>query len=159
MTKYIIGLGLVIALGVLFAAGGSQSGKRATEVIPVVSAPLVVVEEPFDFGDIDIFGGTVTTTFTLQNNGTEDVSIVAAVTSCACTEGEIDDLQFGMHESTGAQVVVPAGGTKELVATFDPLAHGPNGTGRVTRELYLSTNSTVTPEVKAVFTGNVVKYE
>ena len=36
--------------------------------------------------------------------------------------------------------------------------HGPNGTGRIKRELTLQTNSTITPEIKATFTANVVKH-
>ena len=61
-----------------------------------------------------------------------------------------------MHESSGATVIIPAGGEKILKATFDPLAHGPEGVGAAKRELLLKTNSTETPQIKIVFTVNVI---
>ena len=89
--------------------------------------------------------------------GTEDVTILSGVTSCMCTEGEIDNLRFGMHESSGTTIVIPAGGEKILKATFDPLAHGPEGVGAIKRDVVLKTNSTETPQIKVVFAANVVK--
>ena len=44
----------------------------------------------------------------------------------------------------------------QLIATFDPLAHGPNGTGPIMRVIIIKTNSVKTPEVKFIFQGNVI---
>jgi len=74
-----------------------------------------------------------------------------------CTEGKIDNFTFGMHGQSGGTVVIPAGESKVLTAIYDPLAHGPEGTGPITRELALKTNSTITPEVVVRFSGNVIK--
>jgi hypothetical protein len=154
MNKYILGT-IILATVLIFVSYGI-SGNGTSNVPEVVSA-VTAVESAYDFGEIDIFGGKVSTTYTLKNEGTEDINILSAVTSCMCTEGQIDDLVFGMHESPGKTVIVPAGGEKILKATFDPLAHGPNGTGKITRELMLKTNSSKTPEIKVTLTGNVVK--
>ena len=154
MNKYLLGIGLLVILLILASIGFSKTDKN-TQVASLVS----VVGDAHDFGEIDIFGGKVQTTYTLQNEGIEDVSIISAATSCACTEGAIGDLTFGMHGSSGKIVVIPAGEEKVLTATFDPLAHGPNGTGKIKRELMLKTNSTVTPEIKVTFSGNVIKDE
>jgi len=156
MNKYVIGV--VILVGVLILASYGFSNTGNTSASEVASA-ITVVEPPYDFGDIDIFGGKVSTTYTLKNEGTEDVSILSAVTSCICTEGEIGGLVFGMHESSGKTVTIPAGEEKVLTATFDPLAHGPEGTGPIKRELLLKTNSSMTPEVKVTLEAVVIKNE
>jgi len=157
MNKYIIGVLVVALAGIVFYYGVIADNKTK-EKEPIVSVVTANVTS-HDFGDIDILGGNVETTYTLKNEGEQDVSIISAITSCMCTEGVIDDLRFGMHGSTGGIVVVPAGGEKILTAIFDPLAHGPEGTGKITRELLIKTDSVKTPEIKVKFTGNVVKNE
>ena len=124
-----------------------------------IEVASVVIAEPvsYDFGSIDIFGGKVTTLYTLKNTGAEDVTILSGVTSCMCTEGQIDDLTFGMHESSGTTITIPAGGEKILKAIYDPLAHGPEGVGAIKRDIVLKTNSTETPQIKIVFSANVIK--
>ncbi len=156
-NKYIIGILILTAfLAVAFFFAPMPSGKKATQKSEVASV-VIATPSSYDFGDIDIFGGKVTTVYTLKNIGTEDVTILSGVTSCMCTEGEIDNLRFGMHESSGTTIVIPAGGEKALRATFDPLAHGPEGVGAVKREVTLKTNSTETPQIKVVFSANVIK--
>lgn len=156
MNKYIIGAA-VLAVAVIFFSY-SYSGKSDSDsAVADVSSVVSVVEQPYDFGDIDIFGGKVSTVYTLKNEGTEDVTIISAKTSCMCTEGEIAGFSFGMHGSDVKSVVIPAGGTEVVTAVYDPLAHGPNGTGKVTRELMLKTNSIETPEVRLRFSANVIK--
>lgn len=159
MNKYIIG---VIALAVVLL-GYSMISSNQDGVEAITSetsgAKIVVLEQPYDFGDIDIFAGKVDTTYTLKNEGTEDVTITKAGTSCMCTEGEIAGLTFGMHGSEVKSVVIPAGGEEKVKAIYDPLAHGPSGTGPVTRTLILETNSSETPQIELRFSGNVVKDE
>jgi hypothetical protein len=159
MNKYIIG---VIVLGVILLGYGMiSSGQKSTDTSAVTSemsgAKIAVREQAYDFGDIDIFAGKVDTTYTLKNEGTEDVIITKAGTSCMCTEGEIAGLTFGMHGSDVQSVVIPAGGEEKVKAIYDPLAHGPSGTGPVTRTLTLETNSTDTPQIELRFSANVVK--
>ncbi len=154
MSKYITGVAILLVLLVLFSF--NVSDDKISGLVEVASA-ITIIESSHDFGDINIFDGKVSTTYILENNGTEDVVILSGVTSCMCTEGEIDGLEFGMHESSGKTVVVPAGKKKILTTTFDPLAHGPNGVGKIKREVLLKTNSTETPEVRVVFVANVIK--
>ncbi len=156
MNKYLIGIAI---LAVIFAlATYSSVDSKKAEILEVSSA-VVAIESSHDFGDIDIFDGKVSTTYLLKNNGVEDVNILSAATSCMCTEGEIGALRFDMHGSSGETVVIPAGGEEILKATFDPLAHGPNGVGKIKRELFIKTNSTTTPEIKVTFSANVIKNE
>tara|TARA_B100000609_G_C16887338_1_gene267901 strand:- start:327 stop:563 length:237 start_codon:yes stop_codon:yes gene_type:complete len=76
-----------------------------------------------------------------------------------CTEGVIAGLTFGMHGSDVKSVTIPAGGEEKVKAIYDPLAHGPSGTGPVTRMLMLETNSSETPKIELRFSANVVKNE
>lgn len=158
MNKFII-VAILVSVGLVFGVSYFSGSDDAIATPANVPSAISVSASPYNFGDIDIFGGKVSTTYTLKNEGTEAVTITNAVTSCMCTEGEIAGLTFGMHDSEVKSVVIPAGGEEVVTATFDPLAHGPNGTGPVTRELMLKTNSANTPEVKLRFSANVIKAE
>jgi len=161
MNKYIIGVivGTLVLIGALLIFS-NQDGE-GVKVSPIVSSTskIVVIEQPYDFGDIDIFAGKVDTTYTLKNEGAEDVTITKASTSCMCTEGEIAGLTFGMHGSDVKSFVIPAGGEEIVKAIYDPLAHGPMGTGPVSRVLMLETNSSITPKIELRFSANVIKNE
>jgi hypothetical protein len=159
MNKYLIGV-IVIAVALLgYSAFSSNQDNVEAVTSETSNAKIVVLEEPYDFGDIDIFAGKVDTTYTLKNEGTENVTITKAGTSCMCTEGEIAGLTFGMHGSDVKSVVIPAGGEEKVKAIYDPLAHGPSGTGSVTRTLMIETNSSETPQIELRFSANVVKNE
>lgn len=146
-------MAVVLMVGAVYLA---ERGE-AVDVAPEVAASVIALEPPYDFGDIDIFGGKVSTKYTLKNEGSEPVTITDASTSCMCTEGEIAGHTFGMHGSDVTSVTIPAGGEEVVKATFDPLAHGPEGTGPITRELMLKTNSKTTPVIRLKFSGNVIK--
>ncbi|MAZ40848.1 hypothetical protein CL654_01925 [bacterium] len=152
-------LGLIALVAIVLVVWGSPGNSTENNIKTTSASEITVVNPLYDFGEIDILGGKVSTEYVLKNEGAEDVEIVSAVTSCVCTEGEIGGLRFGMHESRGGNVVIPAGNEKILTAIYDPLAHGPNGVGPVKRELFLKTNSTATPDIKVQFTANVIKQE
>lgn len=156
MNKYIVG-STVVVIAVVALFYGLNIGEEKLDLNAQVASAVTVENLSHDFGDIDILGGKVSTTYTLKNEGTEDVYITSAITSCMCTEGKIGELQFGMHGSNDKIVVIPAGGEEILTAIYDPLAHGPEGTGAVTRELSLQTNSTITPKILVKFSANVIK--
>ena len=89
MNKYLIGV-IVLAVALLgYSAFSSNQDNTEAMVSETSGAKIAVLEEPYDFGDIDIFAGKVDTTYTLKNEGTEDVTITKAGTSCMCTEGII----------------------------------------------------------------------
>lgn len=155
MSKYIIGAS-IITVGVIFYFGFASNEGTSVDSSRIVSA-ITVDRTSHDFGDIDIFGGKVSTTYTLKNTGEQSVRITSAVTSCMCTEGEIEGMRFGMHNNSSQAVIIPAGKESVLTAIFDPLAHGPDGTGRVTRQLMLETDSSITPKIQVRFSANVTK--
>ena len=155
MNKYtvIIIIFLIAIVGSVVIISDGKDLESNKQIASVIS----VDRESYDFGEIDIFGGKVEATYTLKNEGEQDVTIKSAITSCMCTEGKIGNMKFGMHSATGGYVTIPAGEQEVLTGIYDPLAHGPNGTGKITRELTLMTNSIVTPEITVKLIANVVK--
>lgn len=156
MNKYILGIvGIIVITFLAFAINisNNKKEKRNKQVASVVTTDKTI----YDFGDIDIFGGKVSVEYVIKNEGNEDVEIVSAITSCMCTTGEIGDMKFGMHGVSGSRVKIPAGDEEVLTAIYDPLAHGPEGTGKITREITLMTNSVETPEITVRLTANVIK--
>jgi len=121
------------------------------------SSTLSSAEKIFDFGEIDIYGGTVETEFPLTNEGSDDIIITSGTTSCGCTDGEIGGISFGMHEKMSEKFTIPAGETKNLKVIYDPMAHGPSGVGLAQRSVFLKTNSTVTPELEVRIKTMVTK--
>ena len=146
---------VILLVGGLFVF--NMMGKDGDQDIVLKNSSEIVTDKlTYDFGSIDIFAGKVSTEYVLTNKGEEGVTVTSAITSCMCTEGSIGGMTFGMHSGSGS-IVIPAGGSETLVATYDPLAHGPNGTGKIKRELTLQTDSTVTPEIVVTFTADVYK--
>lgn len=153
---------LLIIIGAVVIGGGillfSGNNDQAAEPVAVVSASTLTVDRQIhDFGEIDIFSGVVTTTFALMNEGSEDIVVNEGTTSCGCTDAEIGGISFGMHEAMNKEFVIPAGETKDLTVIYDPLAHGPSGTGLAQRSVFLKTNSDVTPELEVRIKAMVIK--
>jgi len=144
-------LSIAIVVLIILTGGDSSAGKTKS------SASLVANSAFYDFGEIDIFGGKVSTEYTVTNTGSEPLTLTSARTSCMCTEGFIDDQQFGMHKDLSQKITLQPGASKQVKAVYDPMAHGPDATGPIDREVILRTDSASTKEVKLRFRGNVVK--
>jgi len=158
MNKYIIGVIVIAILGSLLFFS-SPSNRNVSEVGAEVASALTTENSFYDFGEIGIFDGKVTKDFILTNTGDEPITILNGTTSCGCTEGSIDGVVFGMHEGMARTVSLEPKESKTLTAIYDPLAHGPDAVGQVTRQLFLKTNSTETPELEIKISANVVKGE
>jgi hypothetical protein len=166
-------LGVAILLIGLAKFGTSIQTETAS---PRVSEPVVesvasvgsidIVQNNIDLGDIPIRGGKVNATFRIANMGNEAVRLTEGKTSCMCTEavvetanGEVSPkIQMPGHGSSSIiDMVVASGEEANVIATFDPMAHGPNALGPITRDVMLTTNSKTNPQVRLTFRGNVVK--
>jgi len=147
MKNIIFGIVLVvIVLGGLYLL--PKGDKKIDDQLVKVNASIVANETLYDFGEIGINDGKVTTDFILSNTGEEDVTILSGTTSCGCTTGQIGGIEFGMHEGMNREFIIRANSTTTLKVVYDPLAHGPSGVGLAQRSVYLKTNSTVTPEIE-----------
>lgn len=173
MKTILISVGVVIALIVFVkVTGGSNTAggehvAATTFVSEKVSSEMVVLDGGFvDLGEIPIRGGDVDAAFRFKNTGSDPVSLVYGETSCMCTEAVVKKadgtvstrIQMPGHGSSGRMsMVVAAGETVDMIATFDPMAHGPNALGPIMRDVIIQTNSKTTPELRFSFRGVVVE--
>jgi len=155
-TTIFIAIAVLIGGGLIWTASGTEQAPNK-EAVAKSTAALQAEVSQYDFGVIDINGGNVTTEFPVTNNGEEPIIIVDGTTSCACTSAEVAGVGFDMHTGMDSKVTIEPGETKVVTATYDPLFHGPNGIGKVTREVILKTNSVITPEVRFRFRADVIK--
>ncbi|MCA9375936.1 MAG: DUF1573 domain-containing protein [Candidatus Doudnabacteria bacterium] len=167
MTKrFMVAVGLfVVAIVLVSVTLVSRFAGEEVEGWPsgtVASAQAV----SHDFGVINIEGGNVEHVFELQNTSSEPLEVRGAQTSCMCTTTTIETAEaispvFGMHTSLdGYSEVVAPGESFQVRAVFDPLAHGPEGTGSIRRTVDVFTSAApdgaVAEEDSRVPNGSVV---
>lgn len=169
MSKY-YKLLLIIPIALVLTGCISKSNPDASRAAELKntesSGQIEVINNDIDLGDIVITGGKVDANFTFKNTGEEPVVVKAGSTSCMCTTAVIrksDGTESARMKMAGhgpapvfAMLINP-GEEVELIATFDPMAHGPDAIGPITRALVIYTTSTETPQVEFNFQGNVVK--
>lgn len=152
-------IGVLIIIGLSYAVFKDASVKNQTSV-NLSKKALEFSETNFDFGNVNINAGTVSHEYILKNTNNTAITITGMKTSCMCTNvimqyKDRTSPTFGMHNNPSfySQTIQP-GETAKIIATFDPLFHGPNGTGNVTRIVDINTN---TDNYQIRFTANVTK--
>lgn len=97
-----------------------------------------------NFGNIPQYGGTVETTFTVTNEGNEDLEIDTLSTSCACTKAEI------------SKKTIPAGNDAVLTVVFDPNLHA-EPEGVFERTVFVPTNDPAVAEAEVVISVDIIE--
>jgi len=116
------------------------------------------VEVKKDLGIVNLHKGTITTNFTIKNQGRSDLIIDKLSSSCGCTSASLvyqgkEGPRFYMaghgYESPDAnwQVAIAPGDEAQVKVYYDPSVH-PNLTGPVTREVSVHSNDPVDFETK-----------
>jgi hypothetical protein len=128
--------------------------------------PVLTVEStPVDLGTIPIDGGMVSTTYTVRNTGESDLAITGLQTSCGCTtavlesDGGISPV-FGANSAENPSdwsLVLAPDEEASLVATFDPIHHGPDATGPFKRTISILSDDPLKARVDVAFEVEVVK--
>jgi len=163
MNKKIIITIPIIALAVIGVVAwgyGNSSGLAQTQSNR--SSSLTASEALYDFGTISMANGKVSHLFHITNPTDKDIKINKIETSCMCTNayfinGDAKDGPFGMPGMGGsseAHEVIPAHGTRDIEAVYDPNAHGPSGVGDIDRTIDVGEKNggTLQLEIKAVVT-------
>ena len=144
MKKNILLVTGAVALLVLLSVTIQKNQKVPVETAGVneessesVHGPHLTIDpEEYDFGKILQSGGTVSKTFSVFNNGSEDVIINEVLTSCSCTTAEID------------KKLLRPGEQGTLTVVFDPNYHYEDD-GRFFRTATIKSNvHGKAPEVK-----------
>lgn len=123
---------------------------------------LVTSDTNFDWGTIDIDGGMAVKNFDIKNEGTSVLKLYNVKTSCTCTSAQLKSSnrqspKFKMHDQSSYVMEVNPGETAQLIVEFDPLFHGPNGVGQISRTISMNTNDPNHPELSFNLTANVIK--
>ena len=158
-------LGALVFIGLVF--GLIALFPEPTSADSIENASLTVSETSWNFGEISMKDGDAIREVQLTNDSLVPITITRLETSCMCTSSQIvhvDGSKSGVKGMVGMggsspslSEVVDVGETVNLIVKFDPNAHGPNGTGPITRNVMLQTNSQDQPEISLTFSGDVVK--
>lgn len=140
-------LGIFLLSAVIFSAC-TGNGESLGDLSLTDSGKIAPMEElKYDWKDINIEGGNVSKSFKLKNDGDDDLVIKSALTTCMCTTAQVElangqkSPEFGMHDKINWGGIVNPGEEFTLNIVFDPMAHGPDAVGPITRGIYLMTSS------------------
>jgi len=127
------------------------------ENAPAERPAISLTPENYDFGDISLVRGTVTTLFELKNEGQKDLVINKLDTSCGCTSASIvfkgeEGPRFamaghGIASPTDWEVAIPPGESAKLKVYYDPSVHL-DFRGYAIREIYIFSNDPIDFEKK-----------
>lgn len=132
------------------------------------NAPRIsVTQTKIDLGDVSLKKGTVTSEFTLKNEGKSDLVIDKLSSSCGCTSGSLiyqgkEGPKFSMpghgqeQPDPNWQAAIAPGDEAKVKVYYDPTVH-PDLTGPVTRTISVHSNDPVDFETKLTITLNQIK--
>ncbi len=97
--------------------------------------PAIAVDATnFDFGEV-VNGEIATHDFVVRNEGNAPLTVESVITTCGCTTATLEPM------------TVPAGESGVLHIAFDSGAHGPDLTGEIVRQVFITSNDPDQPEV------------
>ncbi|MCK9351499.1 MAG: DUF1573 domain-containing protein [Candidatus Paceibacterota bacterium] len=146
-TITIVFLVFAFVFGLMFW-GRSLQNNALSDAKPVDGAKTALTVEGesfFDFGNISMKNGKVSTVFTVANRTDKEIFLKSVTTSCMCTEaylmgGKAEKGPFkmpGMGFVPLANETILPGETRTIKTVFDPNAHGPAGVGPIERVVRL----------------------
>lgn len=97
----------------------------------------------FSFDDV-VNGVIVSKDLLVKNTGSEPLVVDSVSTTCGCTSATLEPM------------TIAPGASGTLHIEFDSGAHGPELTGTVTRQVFLTSNDPDLPDAKVEFTANVL---
>ena len=157
---------IAILVGIVsFAATIDKKGEK-NNISESSSGVLSAKENSYNFGKISIANGNISYRFKIENSGSESVIINKVYTSCMCTTASIINESgknlgvFGMPghgDLAKANIEVKSSESMIVEAVFDPAAHGPEGTGKIKRLIYLETNSQTNPKLQLAIEAEVTR--
>lgn len=134
---------------------------------PLNAPRISVTQTKIDLGDVSLKKGTVTSEFTLKNEGKSDLVIDKLSSSCECTSGTLiyqgkESPKFSMpghgqeQPDPNWQTAIAPGDEAKVKVYYDPTVH-PDLTGPVTRTISVHSNDPVDFEIKLTITLNQTK--
>lgn len=166
-TPLILAIGLLIILIIVGANFTRRPRVEADNAGDVESSAKIEIDHHnFDFGTISMAKGKVNHNWKIKNTSQNPLQISNLITSCMCTtaqlkaDGKAISPIFGMpmhgDEKSNWSEEIASGKAAEIEATFDPAAHGPEGTGPIERIISFKTNDPDKKTVELHFSANVI---
>lgn len=154
----VVAFTILLVIGGIFLIGGDSSSNMTENENAAIEVEGI---KTHDWGDIDINGGVVEKTFKVKNTGSGDLEITDFVTSCMCTTVQVNingqsSPVFDMHSKSSWVGSIPEGSEAEISVVFDPMFHGPTGTGPITRTVKFETNDSANSIIEFKLTGTVI---
>ncbi len=164
MYVAVIGITMLIVFGFALSQGSKNTNETSTQSLAQV-AGIQISPETYELGNVELNGGLVTKEYEVKNDTDQTMKLKKIVTSCMCTEakvsvGDKESKFFGMEHPTdrnpSINYEIPPGESAKVTVSFDPAAHGPQGTGPFDRVVTL-TFSEPAGIKKLTFNGTVVR--
>jgi hypothetical protein len=130
MQKRVIVLLLLAGLLVLVACAGGRP-------------QLVLETSSLDLGDV-VNGEIITRDVTIQNAGKGELVVEGVSTSCGCTQATLEPM------------TIAPGGSATMRIAFDSGAHGPELTGPLMRQVFITSNDPQQPEAVLELISNIL---
>jgi len=130
MRKWILVIAVGLLMGVLLSACSGQP-------------QIVVSETAIQLGDV-VNGEIIERDLRVENAGEAALTIDAVTTSCGCTQASVEP------------TTIPPGGSGTLHIEFDSGAHGPDLTGQLIRQVFVSSNDPQQPELMVELAANIL---
>ena len=162
----IIAASILISGGLIAGAIGYGLEKNSNSQMDSSGVASMKIDSTRDdFGDIKIDGGLVREKFEIKNTGDGVLRLSNIKTSCMCTSAylEVDgekSPKFGMHNNpTFWSEEIGPGQVGNMEIVFDPMAHGPDAIGPITRNVSIYSNDNGQKSVKSTLTltANVIR--
>lgn len=151
-----------IIFGVLVLLGGTvflaTKVSTSAQVVMAEGARAEMAETAWEWGEIGIKDGKVEKEFEIKNTGSETLKLFNLATSCMCTTvmfTDDDSLVFGMHTKSGYVKEILAGESTRIRVVFDPMFHGPDGVGPISRQVTMMTNDPDSGQLNFMVTATV----
>jgi len=162
MGKKVVIITSIFTLLIIFGGVFFLSQSNTPEVSASENAKAEVKTTTGDWGQIPMYKGNVTKTFTIKNIGRDKLKIFNVRTSCHCTKAMITidgtkSLAFGMNTVSSWVGEVASGKESKLTVVFDPAYHGPNGVGLIERFVSVETNDKLNAKITFAVSGTVYK--
>ncbi|MFA5894121.1 MAG: DUF1573 domain-containing protein [Candidatus Margulisiibacteriota bacterium] len=166
---YLLAVGVVVVVVGIIAGLAGEGDNNGGGSIDGKTAQLNFDEKRFDFGRVSMADGKISHRFKFKNEGEGDLTIDDLFTSCMCTNAALiingkKGPSYGMPMAGQAGIPfwneqLKPGEEAELEVTFDPNAHGPDGTGPITRAITLVSNDSGINKSKTdlIITAKVIK--
>lgn len=164
MKNYII---WIIALIIVWTWIWIYTLNDSSSEVTANNSKIQILSNNIDVWEIPMDEWKLKIPFEFTNTWTWDIVLWNAETSCMCTDAIITSLDWNYQSSTiqmqwhwplvNLKKLIKPNEKLVLVAIFDPNAHWPNATWPISRDIYIKTNSNLTPELDFKFTWNVVK--